>query len=95
MKRITRRFQRRAMARACHVPPDIHCPCCHHGYQIEVSRRQMFSNPVSRTIWRFYRCRVCDHRFRVLNRPTLFWPAGVALPAIVLFIVGFSTLLWK
>lgn len=90
MSRITARFQQRAIEKLFRVPEDLSCPCCHHSYEIEVSRRQLMGNIVSRRLWRHYHCCVCDHRFRVLNLVVRFWPVGLAFPAAALLIAGFS-----
>lgn len=64
---INQRFQRRAITRLCEVPRGIRCPCCHHDFDIVVSRRQVEGNFLSRNLLRYYRCRTCDNLFRTFD----------------------------
>lgn len=64
---ISQRFQRRAITRLCDVPRGIRCPCCHHDFDIVVSRQQFEGNIFSRNLLRHYRCRICGHLFRSID----------------------------
>jgi hypothetical protein len=88
MFRINRRFQQRAIAALCHVPPDINCPCCHHHFDIVVSRQQISRGALARKFWRYYRCRVCDHRFSTFNHDLLSTSFRLAIPLLAFVAIG-------
>ncbi len=46
------------------VPDGLRCPCCHQNFQILLSRRQQKKSSMDRLMYFYYRCGVCDHRFR-------------------------------
>ncbi len=84
MTEISSAFQRRAMNNVCHVPGHLKCPCCRHGYDIVVSRRQVLRGYWMRRLFRFFRCRVCGCRFRTINVELILRPMRVAIPALAI-----------
>lgn len=45
----------------------ITCPCCHQSFEVVKSRIGMRKPMLQRILFRYYRCGVCDHRFREFN----------------------------
>ena len=61
------RFQKRVANALSDVPEELECPECHHDFDIVISGRQVNNGPVSRRLFRHFRCRVCDCRFSQMN----------------------------
>lgn len=89
---LSGRFQKKVLRNVCHVPADLSCPECHHRYDIVVSRRQVVGSLWSRKLIRYFRCRVCDHRFSRWNpepvRKMAWATLGMATFTAVLLLPG-------
>lgn len=55
------------------------CPNCHHAYDIVISRQQLQQGRLSRILFRYLRCRVCEHRFTQLKADTFYRLSRIAL----------------
>ncbi len=89
MRALTSRFQQKAMS-LCEVPAGTACPCCHHDFDIVVSRKQLASGFMTRHVFRYFRCRVCGHLFARFNRHVWSRPARTALAILFCLCLGLS-----
>jgi hypothetical protein len=89
MVRVSSKFQQQAMGALCRVPPGVNCPCCHHQFDIVVSRKQVLSGYLARRLFRYYRCGVCDHRFSTFNHKLISWSWRLALPTVAFGAITF------
>ena len=65
----------------------IVCPSCNHRYEVIESRAKMFKPRFKRWLYSYYRCRVCDYRFRQTNVGSVLTIVATSVAFFILAIV--------